>query len=459
VLEVFESNAKKLASKVLQQDFVDVIAHIDADGICAASIASGALENEGIEYDVTFLKQIDDHALEKLREKSSFLWFVDLGSGVYNELEDLDCIITDHHLPVSNSSEKQLNPHLFGFDGSTVISGAGVTYLLAKNMNEKNRELASIAIIGAIGDMQDNENCALVGLNREILNEASDKIRAIRDVRYFGRETRPLFRLIQYASDPVIPGVSGFESTSIRFLKELGIEFKNGNEWRRWIDLDLDEKRKIVSKIVKILIQKGFGAKRTKRLVGEVYTLESEESGTVLHDCKEFSTLLNACGRHGKPEIATAVCLGNRDFYLKKAMLLLDEHRSAIANGVGIVKESGIEQMKNIVYFDAGEKIDERVVGIVAGMFLEANNLEKPIVAFALMKDKVKLKVSSRATTDMIHRGVDLAKAMSSGAKKVGGFGGGHKMAAGAGVPIDKKEDFLKEVDETIGKQLAQRSP
>ena len=458
MLEVFESNAKKLASKVLEQDFVDVIAHIDADGICAASIASGALKNEGIEHEVTFLKQIDDSALEKLKEKNSFLWFVDLGSGLYNELKNLNCIITDHHLPASDSPEKQLNPHLFGFDGSTVISGAGVTYLLAKSMNEKNRELAKLAVMGAIGDMQDNENCALVGLNREILDDASDAIKILRDVRYFGRETKPLFRLIQYASDPVIPGVSGFESTSIRFLKELEIEFKDGKKWRRWVDLNIGEKRKIVSRIVKILIQKGFGVKKAKRVVGEVYIMEKEEGG-VLHDCKEFSTILNACGRHGKPEIATAICLGDRDLYLKKAMSLLNEHRSAIAKGVGVVKEVGTEDLKNIVYFDAGNRIDERVVGIVAGMFLEANSIEKPIVAFALMKDNLKLKVSSRATTDMVQKGVDLAKAMSGGAAKVGGFGGGHKMAAGASVPINKKEDFLKEVDETIGKQIAQKSP
>ena len=35
-----------------------------------------------------------------------------------------------------------------------------------------------------------------------------------------------------------------------------------------------------------------------------------------------------------------------------------------------------------------------------------------------------------------------------------GGKGGGHNIAAGAQVPLDKVEAFIKTVDEMIGKQL-----
>jgi RecJ-like exonuclease len=110
--------------------------------------------------------------------------------------------------------------------------------------------------------------------------------------------------------------------------------------------------------------------------------------------------------------------------------------------------------MENIAFFDAGDEIDERIIGIVAGMVLEANGIDRPIVAFARMKGKDMLKVSSRASHDLVERGIDLSKAINSAAKSVGGIGGGHKMAAGASVPAEKKDEFLRAMDEEIGRQL-----
>jgi RecJ-like exonuclease len=261
-----------------------------------------------------------------------------------------------------------------------------------------------------------------------------------------------VYKLLQYASDPVIPGVSGFESTSIKFLKSLGIELKDGEKWRRWVDLTFDERKKVVSEIVRILIRKGFGVKRALRVVGEVYLLPNEVGN--LHDAKEYATLLNACGRHGAPEVGVAVCLGDRAVYYRKAMNLLNEHRSAIANGMEVVKGIGVEQMPHLVFFDSEDKIDERIVGIVAGMVLEANGIDKPIIALAKMKGKDMLKISARANHELVEKGVDLSKALNTAARRVGGLGGGHRMAAGASVPCEKKEEFLKLVDEEIARQL-----
>lgn len=452
MLERFEPVARRISGTILQQEYVEVVAHIDADGICSAAIASGALDVAGIEHTITFLKQIDGEALESLKQKDNFLWFVDLGSGVYEEIKSLSFVISDHHVPASVELDRQLNPHLVGIDGSREMSGAGATYIMARSMNDSNRRLAPLAVMGAIGDMQDSDECRLVGANREIL--ADSGVQALRDIRYFGRESRPVHKLLQYASDPVIPGVSGFDSTSIKFLKSLGIELKEGEKWRKWADLAFDEKKRIVSEIVKILMRKGFGLKRALRVVGEVYIMPGEEEGSPLRDAKEFATLLNACGRHGAPEVGVAVCLGDRDIYYKKAKNLLNEHRTAIANGMETVKGIGIERMENIAFFDAGDEIDERIIGIVAGMVLEANGIDRPIVAFARMKGKDMLKVSSRASHDLVERGIDLSKAINSAAKSVGGLGGGHKMAAGASVPAEKKDEFLRAMDEEIGRQL-----
>ncbi len=67
----------------------------------------------------------------------------------------------------------QLNPHLYGIDGATDVSGSGVAYFAAKALNPANVDLAPIALVGALGDMQDKyEQRSLKGLNEIIVNDA-----------------------------------------------------------------------------------------------------------------------------------------------------------------------------------------------------------------------------------------------------------------------------------------------
>ena len=223
-----------------------------------------------------------------------------------------------------------MNPHLFNYDGSYTISGAGTTYLVSKALDKANMDLSALAIVGACGDIQDRKYGKLMGLNRDILSDGK-KLEVINpkiDIRYFGRETRPIYKLLQYANDPVIPGITGRESSCITFLQELGIKLKHGDSWRRWIDLTKNERSIIISHIAQILLIKGFGYKITKKIIGEVYILEKEEEGTEVHDAKEFATLLNSTARYEKYDIGLKVCLGDRDKYLKKAKSLLLGHRA-----------------------------------------------------------------------------------------------------------------------------------
>ncbi len=66
------------------------------------------------------------------------------------------------------------NPHLFGRDGSFELSGAGATYLVSKALDLKNKDLSALAIVGAIGDLQDRKFCELRGMNTEIVNDGKE---------------------------------------------------------------------------------------------------------------------------------------------------------------------------------------------------------------------------------------------------------------------------------------------
>ena len=69
---------------------------------------------------------------------------------------------------------------------------------------------------------------------------------------------------------------------------------------------------------------------------------------------------------------------------------------------------------------------------------------DKPLVVVNVKDDVA--KVSSRTTMDVAEV-LDLGEVMRKAAEKVGGRGGGHRVAAGANIPPDGVEEFVREVD------------
>jgi len=449
------NTAKGIAEILKKHNEVKIVSHIDADGIASGSIASVCLKRENVEHSVDFVKQLDENVIDKLRnENPELVWFTDLGSSMLDRLNGLNVVVTDHHkIQNTEKMNNHLNPHLFGKNGAVDISGSGLAYLVAKNISKENVDLSVLAVVGAVGDMQDSEHGKLIGTNREILRDGKNSgvLDYSIDIRFFGRETRPVFKLLQYANDPVIPGLTGKEENCIQFLQDLQINMKDEEKWRRWIDLKKDEKRRIVSELVFTLLSKGFGHKNAKRVIGEVYTLMKEDPGTELHDAKEFATLLNSCGRYNKTEIGYHVCLGDRGEYLQRARTLLQGHRRTLVESLQFVNDIGITKRKYIQYFHAGENINEKIVGIVAGMLIP--HVDKmPLIAFADAEDGI--KVSARTDRSLIEKGLDLSVVMNTAAKKVGGIGGGHNVAAGATIPKNTEEEFLDEVERIVKGQM-----
>jgi RecJ-like exonuclease len=62
-------------------------------------------------------------------------------------------------------------------------------------------------------------------------------------------------------------------------------------------------------------------------------------------------------------------------------------------------------------------------------------------------------RVSSRATFDILARGVDLSVGLREASFAVGGVGGGHAIASGATIPKGKEGEFLQKLNELIGAQ------
>ena len=473
-------SAERAAGLIEKSRSVTVATHIDADGISAAAIAIASLKRMNISSDVRFLKKLDPDAIKTLRSlNADLIWFTDLGSGSISKIEGMKAIVSDHHVPDSKfhgqqrtgqalltdfSTVQHVNPETHGISGASDLSGAGSTLLVALASDSRNMDLSPLAILGAIGDLQDQRTRRLEGLNRQILLSAKSLglVSAEEDIRYFGRETRPIHKLLEYSSDPFLPRISGNEEGAIGFLLELGIELKDGDSWRSWTDLSEPERKTIISALKEHLESSRKRPEVIDRLVGEVYSFPKEKHGIPVRDAKEFATLLNACGRHGKGEVGLRICLGDRKEAMTEGEALLRDHRSALSKALTWAKGSGVIRMKNIQFFDAGDEIEDTIVGIVAGMLLgsEGSDRSAPMVAFAEsteFSEAPNMKASARGTQELVRHGMDLSIAIRTAAEKVGGVGGGHNIAAGATIPAAKRDEFLAVLDQIVGSQLLRR--
>jgi single-stranded-DNA-specific exonuclease len=477
-----DERARDCARRLQDADRVLLASHIDADGLTSAGVASTALERASIPHDVVFKKQLDATEIASIAARDvETVLFTDFGSGqleIIAEHEaagDFEPVIADHHQPADADTEFHLNPLLEGIDGASELSGAGTTYVLARALEamtngangatggEKgrddgvdNRDLAGLAVVGAVGDMQavDGE---LVGANRAIVEQGVEAgvLDEGTDLALYGKQTRPLPKLLEYASEVSIPGVSNDPSGSVAFLEDLDVEFHDGEDWRRWVDLAADERQTLVSALLQRALERGVPPDTAQQLVGTTYTLTNEPAGTELRDASEFSTLLNATARYERADVGLAVCLGDRGDAFDRARRLLENHRRNLSEGLETVKTTGVERTEHLQWFDAGDEIRETIVGIVAGMALGVDGVDgsRPILAFA-RKDEEETKVSARGTGRLVGQGLDLSMVVGEAARAVGGDGGGHDIAAGATIPAGSESEMVAAADELVGQQL-----
>ena len=463
-IERMEADARKAAGMIRDAGSVLVVSHIDADGITAGSIAATTLARLGKPYRIRFEKKMSEDTVSMINgAPEDLVWICDLGSGYLSDFSRPGIVVTDHHVPDPRWRRKQtvlddfedvchVNPHVYGMDGSREVCGAGMTYVVSKAVDPANADLCYLAIVGACGDFQDSDESRLVGYNRVILAEAEGLglVLSEEDVRLFGRETRNLVQFLQYSGDPVLPGLTENGAGCADFLAGLGISLGDGGRRRSWCDLDDAERERATS----ALLELAGTPEAARRLFGEVYSVTMHRKGSGLRDAKEFATLLNSCGRYDDAETGMRICMGDPSA-LRDAKRNRAEHRRNISYALSYVKDRRlIRERRFIQYFDSGDEIRETVVGIVAGMMLNSDSARRdlPMLAFADADDGT--KVSVRADRSLIERGLNLSSVMSTAAGLVGGYGGGHNVAAGATIPPDRKEEFLDIVEDIISSQL-----
>ena len=444
---------------------IRIVTHNDADGLASGAILSVVAHRKGVAFRTSTEKKLDEKLVQSLAEENpSLIIFSDFGSG-YTELiaETLsqDVIILDHHLPVEHEAGNivHVNPMLHGIDGARGIAASGICYLFATEVDDGNRDLSCLGLVGALGDQQDKgERKTLTGLNTLIEEDAVKNGFLDKHVGliFYGYETRPLAKAIAYTTTPYIPELSGEEGACVAFLRLVGIPINEGDRLRALADLTEEERRTLFSALSSHMVSMGCDAGAVHQLIGTIYTFRLEEPSTCLRSGREYGSLLNACGRMDKPGVGLSVCLGDRGEAMAEAQETLDLYRRKIGSSLDLVRENNmVEERDHIYVIRARDSIDDTVIGVVSGILLSQGILKemKPIVSTAVSEDD-QVKVSARGTEELASRGLHMGVVMQKAAEAVGGGGGGHDVAAGAYVSIDKEEEFIAKVNSLVPEHL-----
>lgn len=470
-LAQLHKQASETASLIRQKasdDTVLLTSHFDADGISSGSIMLSAVNRLSAFPHLRVIDSVNERILEQIEAvESDLVIFTDIGSGyleiISKILRNRDIVIADHHQPLGEPSSNlhHFNTHILGFDGSEEISGAGTAYLLAKALDSRNTDLSAMAIVGALGDQQDKgPERKFKGLNADILKDAVDSkvIEVTKDLVFFGRQTRPIHRAIASTTDPFLPGLSGEEDRCLALLDAAGIPTKVDDRWRTISDLSLDEKRRIVDKIIEHTISSNFKGEAVLNLIGSVYTLTREEPGTSLRDAREFATLLNACGRMNRAGLGIAIGIGDRGESFEQAQQLYSEYKTQLSKYMNWVATApnATRTGRNVVIVNGQGVVDESMTGAVSSLISSSKLFgESKVTIVTTLTRSGEAKISTRATEPLIQKGVNLGKILQSLSPKYGGVGGGHAIAAGATIQSPDLDRFLVALERAVDEALA----
>ncbi len=443
---------------------IKVYSHIDCDGICSGAILSTILDRQNKEHKIEF---VNLDVLDDIELNHELTIFSDLGSGQKIDTKaqkNQKILILDHHPPLRELDYKndkdytylEINPNHHGIDGSYDVCGGGLCYFLGKEFGYG--DLSWIGVLSAIGDMQNSKSGHFEGLNQIIQQDAIDGgyLELIKDdLNIYGRNTRPLFVALSYFSDVKLP-ITNNTNETMAILEELGIEEKHNR--KTLSELTMAEKAKLFQRLFSMLskvVPGKYIEYLPKLIIGDSYTFLKEDEHSFLRDGSEFSTAMNACGRNGEYEVAMEVLKGDRFVALDELEEVSLQHRRNLAQGISSVAESdeqNIIELENLQYFD-GTGIKPEIVGTITGMILGYCNWKKPVIGFT-QTDNDGIKVSLRCSRLLSFDGIHFGNIIRQVASEVGGSGGGHAMACGAYIPLDKKEEFLELFNERLKGKL-----
>jgi single-stranded DNA-specific DHH superfamily exonuclease len=426
MLDILKTDAKKAVELMKKHEFIRIFTHYDVDGISSAGILGLSLLREGKKFHITFLNGLNDKNLDY--DGDELVVFMDMGSGYPDIVSEVnaDVVVVDHHFPTGKINPKKrfvhVNPHLAGIDGSFELSASGTAYVVANQFRD-NSDLCGIALAGIIGDKQ-----KIKGGNAEIVREGVERgfIEEKNGVSLYSGKLRDVLKI---SVEPFLDFYRKEEELD-EFLLRTGVDGDKEVD-----ELDEEEMRRLSDSIVLRILENGGSEEVIQEIVSKRFILKKE----LVKNAIMMSDIVNSCGRVSSFSIGLGICMRDEK-YLEKGIEIWNRFQKELLD----------ELYKRRDEVKAGSCIRYLVMdnapttGPIATIFSRYLFSDRPFVAINIKKDVA--KVSSRTTMRMSEV-VDLGEIMGIVARAVGGRGGGHRVAAGANIPPDRVEDFIREVD------------
>jgi single-stranded-DNA-specific exonuclease len=455
---------EKLRTSVEGGNEVSIITHLDADGIIAGSIMAMALRRMGARYSVRAVSDMNSSVVENMKaDGRDFYVITDLGGGWASNLRkalDNKWVIIDHHEiteeEILTDDEAQiLNPWKFGIDGGREVSAGGMAYMVASTLDLKNRDLSAIAVVSAVADRQDQgDKRSFFGLNAEILKTAQSLglVSVDIDIILTERETRPPHEALAYTLFHYIDGLTWNSEACYVLLKNAGIKLKdNGGRWRVLAEFSQEEKSAIVEAVAKFV---GSSDKRLSEillddLIGYVYTLAREDKRSLLRDAREFSTMLNACGRIGRAGVGIALCMGDRNTALSTGEEIMSTYKMTLRNNISTIfsEKWRLADDGKTTFVNGDGILEEAMLGAVSSLLSRSPSFRGRVLFVRTLTKDGTYKFSSRKCLHCKSQ-ANLGVIMRQCSKALNGAGGGHSAAAGCSIPSSALEDFIAGIKE-----------
>ena len=450
---------EKVRSTVEGGNEVAIITHLDADGITSGSIMAMALKRMGARFSLRTVSDLNSSVVEKMKaDGRDFYVITDLGGGWASHLRKAlgdKWVIIDHHEIteeeiLTDDGGQILNPWKFGIDGGREVSAGGMAYMVASALDFKNRDLSAIAVVSAVADRQDQgDKKSFFGLNAEILKTAQSLglVSVDLDIILTGRETRPVHEALAYTLFHYIDGLTWNTEACYLLLKNAGIKLKDdSSRWRALAEFSQEEKSTIVEAVAKFVDSSDKRVSDILRddFIGYVYTLSREDKRSQLRDAREFSTMLNACGRIGKAGVGIAMCMGDRNMALSAGEEIMNMYKMTLRNNISTIfsEKWRLADDGKTTFVNGDGILEEGMLGAVSTMLSGSPSLRGRLLFVRTLAKEGSYKFSSRKCLDCKSQ-ANLGVIMRQCSNALNGAGGGHSAAAGCSIPSYALDDFI----------------
>ncbi len=444
--------ASMLIELAKERSNILIYSHYDADGIASASILAKSIERSGGNFTIRVAPGTLHQRVSNL-EDYDLVVFCGLGIGLMSTIGSSihKWTAIDHHKSNDKSHQDNvINSWSFGVDGSHDVCTSSMAYLIARGMEKSNRDLAWIAVVGALAERQNtSKGGILTGINKVVLNDAIEagSVAVSQDLIMYGRETQPIHKAIGTTFSPYIPGLTGNFDACTGLVTTAGINQKDNGRWRTIMDLSETEKKTLLDAVIPYLSRASTSDGLVDELFGEVYRLVNEDHYSSITDAREFGTLLNACGRTGRQGLGIAFCIGDRSATSSEGMEALTQYQSALGKYIQIIltEQGRILDRQNVGIIVGDGLVDENMIGPLASILSEVERFAQKTLIVKTSTNESHMKCSVRKGKR--HTGdAELGPLIESIIEQTGGIGGGHPAAASAHIPIAKAEEFLSRV-------------